>query len=97
MNFCLHSIALHLSLSLQLSLQFSGQYWIFPIRIGTVSLRCRAVKRQTKWSAPKLTNFEIDVGPGSGTLMKPKYHSMGVGGLLVQELEPGKDLKAEKG
>ena len=61
------------------------------------SLRCRAIKRQTKGSAPKLTNFEIDVGPGSGTLMKPKNHSMGVGGLLVQELEPGKDLKAEKG
>ena len=59
-------------------------------------LRCRAIKRQTKWSAPKLTNFEIDVGPSSGTLMKPKNHSMGVGGLLVRELEREKDLKAEK-
>ena len=59
-------------------------------------LRYRAVKRQTKWSAPKLTNFEIDVGPSSGTLMKPKNHSMGVGGLLVRELEREKDLKAEK-
>ena len=55
-------------------------------------LRCRAIKRQTKWSAPKLTNFEIDVGPGSGTLMKPKYHFMGVGGLLVQELETPKNF-----
>ena len=59
-------------------------------------LRCRAIIRQTKWSAPKLTNFEIDVGPSSGTLMKPKNHSMGVGGLLVRELEREKDLKAEK-
>ena len=49
-----------------------------------------------KWSAPKLTNFEIDVGRGSGTLMKPKNHYMGVVGLLVRELEPEKDLKAEK-
>ena len=62
----------------------------------TTGLRCRAIKRQTKWSAPKLTNFEIDVGPSSGTLMKPKNHSMGVGGLLVRELEREKDLKAEK-
>ena len=37
-------------------------------------LRCRAIKRQTKWSAQKLTKFEIDVGRGSGTLMEPKYH-----------------------
>ena len=44
-----------------------------------------------------MTNFEIDVGPVSGTLMMPKYHYMVVGGLLVQELEPEKDLKAEKG
>ena len=36
-------------------------------------------------------------GPGLGTLEKPKYHYMVVGGLLVQELEPLKDLKAEKG
>ena len=36
-------------------------------------------------------------GPGLGTLKKPKYHYMVVGGLLVQELEPLKDLKAEKG
>ena len=49
-----------------------------------------------KWSAPKSTNFEIDVGRGSGTLMKPKNHYMGVGGLLVRELEHMKDLKAEK-
>ena len=34
--------------------------------------------------------------PGSGTLMKHKNHSMGVGGLLVRELEREKDLKAEK-
>ena len=60
-------------------------------------LRSHAIKTQTKWSAPKLTKFEIDVGPGSGTLMKPKNHFMGVGGLLVQDLEPEKDLKAEKG
>ena len=33
-------------------------------------------------------------GRGSGTLMKPKYHFMGVGGLLVQELETSKNLKA---
>ena len=36
-------------------------------------------------------------GRGSGTLMKPKNHYMGVVGLLVRELEPEKDLKAEKG
>ena len=36
-------------------------------------------------------------GPGLGTLKKPKYHYIVVGGLLVQELEPLKDLKAEKG
>ena len=41
--------------------------------------------------------FEIIVGPGPVTLKKPKYHYMMVGGLLVQELEPLKDLKAEKG
>ena len=68
-----------------------------PISIYTQPLRCRAIKRQMKWSAPKSTNFEIDVGRGSGTLMKPKSHYMGVGGLLVRELEPEKDLKAEKG
>ena len=44
-----------------------------------------------------MKNFEIIVGPGLGTLKKPKYHYMVVGGLLVQELEPLKDLKAEKG
>ena len=69
---------------------------IFTCKLVRI-LRSRAIKRQTKWSAPKLTNFEIDVGPGSGTLMKPKNHFMGVGGPLVQELEPEKDLKAEKG
>ena len=36
-------------------------------------------------------------GWGSGTLMQPKNHYMGVVGLLVRELEPEKDLKAEKG
>ena len=36
-------------------------------------------------------------GPGLGTLKKPKYHYMVVWGLLVQELETLKDLKAEKG
>ena len=41
--------------------------------------------------------FEIIVGPGPGTLKKPKYHYMVVWGLLVQELKPLKDLKAEKG
>ena len=41
-------------------------------------------------------NFFL-AGPGLGTLKKPKYHYMVVGGLLVQELEPLKDLKAEKG
>ena len=41
------------------------------------------------------TNFFWPV-PGSGTLMKPKYHYMVVGGLLVQELEAEKNLKAEK-
>ena len=60
------------------------------------TLRCRANKRQTKGSAPKLKNFEIDVGRGSGTLMEPKYHVRVVGGLLVRELEHEKDLKAEK-
>ena len=59
-------------------------------------LRCHAIKWPTKWSPPKLKNFEIDVVPGSGTLMKPKYHYMVVGGLLVQELEAEKNLKAEK-
>ena len=41
--------------------------------------------------------FEKIVGPGPETLKKPKYHYMVVGGLLVQELEPLKDSKAEKG
>ena len=41
--------------------------------------------------------FEKIVGPGPETLKKPKYHYMVVWGLLVQELEPLKDLKAEKG
>ena len=41
-------------------------------------------------------NFFL-AGPGLGTLKKPKYHYIVVGGLLVQELEPLKDLKAEKG
>ena len=36
-------------------------------------------------------------GPGLGTLKKPKYHYMVVWGLLDEELEPLKDLKAEKG
>ena len=36
-------------------------------------------------------------GPGLGTLKKPKYHYIVVRGLLVKELEPLKDLKAEKG
>ena len=45
----------------------------------------------------KSEKIEIIVGPGQGTLMKPKYHYMVVWGLLVQELEPLKDLKAEKG
>jgi len=57
------------------------------------------IKRQTgygaKGSAPKVTNFEIDIGPGSGTLMKPKYHF--IRGLLVQELETPKNFLAEKG
>ena len=44
-----------------------------------------------------MKKFEIIVGPGPGTLMKPKYHYMVVWGLLVNELEPLKDLKAEKG
>ena len=61
------------------------------------NLRCRAAGRPDYWSAPKVKNFEIIVGPGLGTLKKPKYHYMVVGGLLVQELEPLKDLKAEKG
>ena len=39
-------------------------------------------------------NFFL-AGPGLGTLKKPKYHYMVVGGLLVQELEPLKDLKAD--
>ena len=70
----------------------------FLVKYGCkFGLRWRAIKRPTKWSPPKVTNFEIDVVPGSGTLMKPKYHYMVVGGLLVQELEPQKNLKAEKG
>jgi len=60
-------------------------------------LRCRAARRPDYWSAQKVKNFEIIVGPGPGTLKKPKYHYMVVWGLLVQELEPLKDLKAEKG
>ena len=67
------------------------------IKIDGFQLRWHASKWPTKWSPPKVTNFEIDVVPGSGTLMKPKYHYMVVGGLLVQELEPKKNLKAEKG
>ena len=59
-------------------------------------LRCRAAGRPDYWSAQKVKNFEIIVGPGPETLKKPKYHYMVVGGLLVQELEPLKDLKAEK-
>ena len=65
--------------------------------LNTIPLRCRAAGRPDYWSAPKVKNFEIIVGPGLGTLKKPKYHYMVVGGLLVQELEPLKDLKAEKG
>ena len=42
------------------------------------------------------THFFFLPGRGSGTLMKPKNHFMGVGGPLVQELEPEKDFKAEK-
>ena len=41
--------------------------------------------------------IEIIVSPGPGTLKKPKYHYIVVWGPLVQELEPLKDLKAEKG
>ena len=43
------------------------------------------------------TKIYFLTGPGLGTLKKPKYHYMVVWGLLVQELEPLKDLKAEKG
>ena len=60
-------------------------------------LRCRSARRPDYGSAQKVKNFEIIVGPGPGTLKKPKYHYMVVWGLLVQELEPLKDLKAEKG
>ena len=67
------------------------------IGLSSNSLRCRAAGRPDYWSAQKVKNFEIIVGPGLGTLKKPKYHYMVVGGLLVQELEPLKDLKAEKG
>ena len=62
-----------------------------------MTLRCRAARRQAYWSAQKVKKIEIIVGPAPGTLMKPKYHYMVVWGLLVQELEPLKDLKAEKG
>ena len=44
-----------------------------------------------------LAVLEIIVGLGPETLKEPKYHYMMVGGLLVQELKPLKDLKAEKG
>ena len=67
------------------------------ISAGNWHLRCRAARRPDYWSAQKVKNFEIIVGPGPETLKKPKYHYMVVGGLLVQELEPLKDLKAEKG
>ena len=69
---------------------------LYVLICSLTSLRCHAIKWPTKWSPPKLKNFEIDVVPGSGTLMKPKYHYMVVGGLLVQELEAEKNLKAEK-
>ena len=36
-------------------------------------------------------------GPSLGTLFKPKYQYFMVRGLWVQEQEPLKDLKAEKG
>ena len=46
----------------------------YPIIITLYSLRCRAARRQDYWSAQKVKKFEIIVGPGPGTLMKPKYH-----------------------
>ena len=49
------------------------------------------------WSAQKVKKIEIIVGPGPWTLKQPTYDYMVVGDLLVQELEPLKDLKAEKG
>ena len=67
------------------------------IHFDLKTLRCRAARRPDSWSAQKVKNFEIIVGPGPGTLKKPKYHYMVVWGLLVQELETLKDLKAEKG
>ena len=57
------------------------------------------IKMPCRWETCLMISTKIFflAGPGLGTLKKPKYHYIVVGGLLVQELEPLKDLKAEKG
>ena len=62
------------------------------LKFGVIKMACH----QAAYEVITTNYFFLPV-PGSGTLMKPKYHYMGVGGLLVQELEPQKNLKAEKG
>ena len=57
------------------------------------------VKMPCRWETCLMISTKIFflAGSGLGILKKPKYHYIVVGGLLVQELEPLKDLKAEKG
>ena len=64
-----------------------------------LDIAIRLFKMPCRWETGLLISTKIFflAGPGLGTLKKPKYHYMVVGGLLVQELEPLKDLKAEKG
>ena len=56
-------------------------------------------KMPCRWETCLMISTKIFflAGSGLGILKKPKYHYIVVGGLLVQELEPLKDLKAEKG
>ena len=57
------------------------------------------IKMPCRWETGLLISTKkfFLAGPGLGTLKKSKYHYVVVWGLLVQELEPWKDLKAEKG
>ena len=64
-----------------------------------VMVKVLHVKMPCRWETCLMISTKkfFLAGPGLGTLKKPKYHYMVVGCLLVQELEPLKDLKAEKG
>ena len=57
-----------------------GFFYVDRCHLKLKLLRCRAAGRPDYWSAPKVKIFEIIVGPGLGTLKKPKYHYMVVGG-----------------